>query len=275
MNTVMLIGGSDSCAGAGVQADLKTVTALGVYGTTVITAVTAQNTQGVQSVHAVPAGFVGTQIDSVMNDIGADAVKTGMLLNDEIVAAVTRKIRAYKKLGNVVVDPVLRAKDGSALLAGDTAVKVLTAELLPLALVVTPNIPEAETLSGVSINQPEHLREAAVVLHGSGAKNVLIKGGHAPEDWPSAKKGVVVDLFYDGNKFRELVSQKVSGTKGFHGSGCTLASAIAAALARGKGVEESILFAEEFLSGIMEQSLKLGKGYDLLDPSGPAGKSRE
>lgn len=265
MNKVMIIGGSDSGGGAGIQADLNTVTALRVFGTTVIAALTAQNTMGVQSVHPVPASFVGEQIDSVMADIGTNAVKTGMLLDEEIVTVVSNKIKEYK-LGNVVVDPVLHAKDGHALLA-DAAVKTLVSELLPLASLVTPNIPETEVLSGVSIKQPAHLEEAATALYKLGAKNVLIKGGHAPEDWPSRKKGVIEDLFYNGKNFRRLVSPMVN-VGGVHGSGCTMASAIAVGLADGKDIEEAVLFAREFLNEAMRCPIKVGRGYDLLDPHG-------
>ncbi|MFQ5956999.1 MAG: bifunctional hydroxymethylpyrimidine kinase/phosphomethylpyrimidine kinase [Candidatus Brocadiales bacterium] len=264
MNKVMIIGGSDSGGGAGIQADLKTVTALGAFGTTVIAALTAQNTMGVQSVHAVPPGFVGEQIDSIMNDIGTDAVKTGMLLNEETVVVVAEHIKKYG-LDNVVVDPVLYAKDGSALLGGDTAIKTLTSEIWPLALIVTPNIPEAEVLSGISIKQPAHVEEAARELHELGARNVLIKGGHAPEDWPSRGKGVVEDLFYNGKDFRQLVSPRVD-VGSVHGSGCTLASAIAAGLAYRKSVEEAVLFAKEFLNEALRCSIKVGQGCNLLDP---------
>ncbi len=278
MKKVLIIGGSDSGAGAGIQADLKTVTALGVYGTTVITAITSQNTQGVQSVHAVPAASVGEQIDSVMSDIGADAVKTGMLLNYEITEVVAGKIRDYG-LMNLVVDPVLRAKDGSALLAGDAAIKMLVAGVLTQALLVTPNIPEAETLSGLSIRRPADIEEAARYIHGLGAKNVLIKGGHAPADWPSQQKGVVEDVFYDGQRFRWLVSPRVdvgvgAGAGGIHGSGCTLASAIAAGLAHGKTVEEAVLFGKEFLSGAMTRTVRVGRGHCVLDPSGSLTEDR-
>ncbi|MEE9584369.1 MAG: bifunctional hydroxymethylpyrimidine kinase/phosphomethylpyrimidine kinase [Candidatus Brocadiales bacterium] len=273
MNKVMVIGGSDSGGGAGIQADLKTVTALGAFGTTVITAITVQNTLGVQSVHAVPPDVVGDQLDSIMNDIGTDAVKTGMLLNEAIVAVVSEKIREYG-IDNVVVDPVLHAKDGSALLEGNAAVKKLISELLPLALIVTPNIPEAEILCGISIKQPAHLEEAARVIHGLGAKNVFVKGGHAPEDWPSSKKGVIEDLFYDGKDFRRFVSPKVdTGDAGsVHGSGCTLASAIATGLALGKDIEEAALSAKEFLNDVIRRSIKVGRGYNVLDPSGSVGK---
>ncbi|MHC4196788.1 MAG: bifunctional hydroxymethylpyrimidine kinase/phosphomethylpyrimidine kinase [Planctomycetota bacterium] len=267
MKKVLIIGGSDSGGGAGIQTDLKTVTALGVYGTTVITAITSQNTQGVQSVQAVPAASVGEQIDSVMSDIGADAVKTGMLLNYEIAEVVAGKIRDYK-LMNLVVDPVLRAKDGSALLAGDAAVNMLVAGLLTQALLVTPNIPEAEVLSGLSIMRPTDIEEAARYIHGLGAKNVLIKGGHAPADWPSRQKGVVEDVFYDGQRFRQLVSPRVDVGAGIHGSGCTLASAIAAGLAHGKTVEEAVLFGKEFMSGAMTRTVRVGRGHCVLDHSG-------
>ncbi|MEE9558169.1 MAG: bifunctional hydroxymethylpyrimidine kinase/phosphomethylpyrimidine kinase [Candidatus Brocadiales bacterium] len=274
MKKVLIIGGSDSGGGAGIQADLKTVTALGVYGTTVITAITSQNTQGVQSVHAVPAASVGEQIDSVMSDIGADAVKTGMLLNYEIAEVVAGKIRDYG-LMNLVVDPVLRAKDGSALLAGDAAIKMLVAGVLTQALLVTPNIPEAETLSGLLIKQPSDMQEAAKYIHELGAKNVLIKGGHAPADWPSQQKGVVEDVFYDGQRFRGLVSPRVDvGAGGIHGSGCTLASAIAAGLAHGKTVEEAVLFGKEFLSGAMTRTVRVGRGHCVLDPSGSLTEDR-
>lgn len=266
MHKVMIIGGSDSGGGAGIQADLKTVTALGVYGTTVITALTAQNTQGVQSIQSIPPAFVGEQIDSIMNDMGTDAVKTGMLLSDEIVSVVLNKIKEYR-LDNVAVDPVLYAKDGRALLAGEAAVKTLISELLPLAVIVTPNIPEAEIISGVSIERPADVKKAAKVIHGLGTKNVLVKGGHAPEDWPSSKKGVIEDLFYDGNNFRELVSPRID-MGSVHGSGCTLASAVAARLARGKTVEEAVLFAKEFLSESMTCSIKVGRGHNVLDPYG-------
>ena len=264
MHKVMIIGGSDSSGGAGIQADLKTVTALGVYGTTVIAALTAQNTLGVQSIQSVPPAFVGEQIDSIMNDVGAEAVKTGMLLNDEIAIVVSKKMREYQ-LDNVVVDPVLYAKDGSALLAGNDALKTLISELLPLAVIVTPNIPEAEVLSGVSIRQPADVKKAAIAIYELGAKTVLIKGGHAPGDWPSHKKGVVEDLFYDGSNFRELVSPRAD-VGSVHGGGCTLASAIAAGLARGKTVEEAVLFAKEFLSESMRCSIKVGRGHNVLDP---------
>ncbi|MFQ5862769.1 MAG: bifunctional hydroxymethylpyrimidine kinase/phosphomethylpyrimidine kinase [Candidatus Brocadiales bacterium] len=270
MKKVMIIGGSDSGGGAGIQADLKTVTALGAFGTTVITALTAQNTVGVQSVHAVPPGFVGEQIDSIMNDIGTDVVKTGMLLNEEIVTIVSKKIRNYG-LDKVVMDPVLYAKNGCALLTGGAAVKTLISELLPLTSVVTPNIPEAEAFSGISIKQPAHMEEAATVLHKLGAKNVLIKGGHAPKDWPSREKGAVEDLFYDGENFRWLVSPRV-GAGGVHGGGCTLASAIAVGLTNRKSVEGAVLFAKEFLNAALRCSIKIGHGYNLLDPFGSVKK---
>lgn len=273
MKKVLIIGGSDSGGGAGIQADLKTVTALGVYGTTVITAITSQNTQGVQSVHPVPAASVGEQIDSVMSDIGADAVKTGMLLNYEITEVVAGKIRDYR-LMNLVVDPVLRAKDGSALLVGDAAIKMLVAGVLTQALLVTPNIPEAEVLSGLSIRRPADIEEAARYIHGLGAKNVLIKGGHAPADWPSQQKGMVEDVFYDGQRFRGLASPRVDVGVGVHGSGCTLASAIAAGLAHGKTVEEAVLFGKEFLSGAMMRTVRVGRGHCVLDPSGSLKKDK-
>lgn len=266
MKKVMVIGGSDSGGGAGIQADLKTVAALGCFATTVVTALTAQNTIGVQSIHAVPPDFVAEQIDSIMADIGADAVKTGMLLNEGVVTAVSDKMKQHG-LKNVVVDPVLYAKDGSTLLAGEGGVKALVTGLLPLAAVVTPNIPEAEVLSGVSIKRPIHMEEAAIALYKLGAGSVLIKGGHAPEGWPSREKGMVEDLFYDGRDFRRLVSPMVN-MGGVHGGGCTLASAIAVGLAEGKDVEEAVISAREFIGEAIKFPIRVGRGYSLLNPYG-------
>ena len=261
MKRVLIIGGSDSGGGAGIQADLKTVTVLGAYGTTVITALTAQNSLGVQGVHPVPTAFVAQEIDSVMQDIGTDALKTGMLLNEEIVKTVSEKIREYK-IDRVVVDPVLASKGGFPLLNKE-AVGALVSHLLPLALLVTPNIPEAETLTGVALKKPSNLEEAARVFLKRGARNVLIKGGHAPVDWHPKERGIVEDLFYDGKTFRHLPALRIP-TKNTHGSGCTLASAIATGLAQGRGLLEATLMAKEFLQEAIKCSFKTGSGIGTL-----------
>ena len=258
MKKVLLIGGSDSGAGAGIQADLKVVTAVGVYGTTVITTLTAQNTLGVQEICPVPPAFVAQQIDSIMQDIGTDALKTGMLLNKDIVKVVAAKIREYG-IEKVVVDPIILSKGGYALLKED-AVEVLKSELLPISFLVMPNISEAERLTGVSIEKSSDKREAAERLHYLGARNVLIKGGH----FRSAKE--VEDLFYDGNQFTLLPATRIEGVN-LHGSGCILASLVSAALAKGFESLAAIYFAREHLLKVMTNPLRIGNGYEVMNPS--------
>lgn len=227
---VLSIAGSDSSGGAGIQADLKTFTALNVYGMTAVTAVTAQNTQRVAAVHVLPTALVADQIDLVADDIGVDAVKIGMLANAEIVETVAAAIERHA-FENVVVDPVMIATSGDALL-NDDAVDVLKNRLLPHALIVTPNIPEAEALTGEKISDENSLQRAARAIHKTGAAHVLIKGGHAagPE---------VVDLLFDGHEFQEFRSDRIE-TRNTHGTGCTLSAAIAAFLARGFGLHEAV-----------------------------------
>ncbi|MGH7810728.1 MAG: bifunctional hydroxymethylpyrimidine kinase/phosphomethylpyrimidine kinase, partial [Candidatus Binatia bacterium] len=196
---VLTIAGSDSGAGAGIQADLKTFAALGVYGTTAITAITAQNTVGVRQVLALSPKLVGAQIDAVIDDIGAHALKTGMLANAAIIEIVAQKIRQYR-LKNLVVDPVMVATSGDLLIKRN-AVAALRRRLIPLAAVVTPNLPEAEELSGMKLRAAEEIREAARRIFAMGAKAVVIKGGHL--------KGPAVDLFYDGKKFSALNAPRI------------------------------------------------------------------
>jgi hydroxymethylpyrimidine/phosphomethylpyrimidine kinase len=255
MKRVLTIAGSDSGGGAGIQADLKTITVLGGYGMSVITALTAQNTVGVQAILELPLDFVEKQIDSVISDIGADAVKTGMLSSSEVVALVARKIREHR-LKRVVIDPVMVAKSGDALLK-EEAQRTLREKLIPLALVVTPNIPEAAALCGFEVNSRETMRQAAAKIHKMGARNVLVKGGHL--------EGEIVDILFDGKDFHEYFTKRVA-TKNTHGTGCTFASAIATELAKGNPVQESISRAKAFMTAAIRSSLSLGKGHGPINP---------
>jgi len=229
----MTIAGSDSGAGAGVQADLKTFAALGVYGTSVITAITAQNTLAVTAVHEVPTNVIESQIDAVVTDIGADAVKTGMLSSSAIIECVTESLKKYSaipELRRLVVDPVMVAKSGDSLLQ-EEAVGALRDLLLSMAAVVTPNIPEAETLTGLTISTDDDVRKAAKEIVAMGAASVVVKGGH--------REGPATDVYYDGSSFREFTSPRFE-TVNTHGTGCTFASAVAAGLAKGLPNEDAV-----------------------------------
>ena len=250
MQKALTIAGSDSGGGAGIQADLKTFAALGVYGMSALTAITAQNTVGVQGVYELPAEFVGLQIDSVVSDIGVDAVKTGMLANAEIIAVVAAKVKEHD-LPNLVVDPVMVAKSGDPLLRED-ARDALISLLLPLAVVVTPNLHEARVLTGLTIETPEDMRKAAAAIHELGTRYVVVKGGHLP--------GESVDVLFDGREFTLFRSPRIE-TRNTHGTGCTFASAIAAGLARGQGVVEAVGAAKEFITVALRHSLDLGQGH--------------
>jgi len=255
MKIALTIAGSDSGGGAGIQADLKTFSALGVYGMSVLTSITAQNTIGVQGVHDLPPDFVGLQIDSVMQDIGADAVKTGMLSNAQIIKIVSKKIKEYQ-VRNLVIDPVMITKGGDRLLRED-AVKELKEDLIPLAIVVTPNFSEAEVLSGLRIQNIEDMKEAAREIYKLGAKNVLVKGGHLLSE-------EAIDLLYNGQTFSEFKAERID-TKNTHGTGCTLSSAIAAELAKGKEVEEAIKIAKRYITLAIKNSLTIGHGHGPLN----------
>jgi len=255
MKRVLTIAGSDSGGGAGIQADLKAITVLGGYGMSVLTALTAQNTVGVQGIHEVPAPFVEKQIDSVLSDIGADAVKTGMLANAEIVEIVSKKIRSYG-VKKVVVDPVMVAKAGDSLLQKD-AQDALARRLIPLATVVTPNLPEASALTGFRLRSLEDMKKAALEIYRLGARNVVVKGGHL--------KGLAVDLLYDGKTYYEVKGPRIE-TKNTHGTGCAFASAIATLLARGETVPEAVRKAKTFITLAIESSLDLGKGVGPTNP---------
>jgi hydroxymethylpyrimidine/phosphomethylpyrimidine kinase len=255
---VLCIGGSDSSGGAGIQADLKTVHACGCYGLTVITALTAQNSLGVQDIFAIESAFVEKQMESVLSDIGADAVKTGMLFRVEVVEVIAKKIKKYG-LEKVVIDPVMIAKGGRTLMQ-DKEKKALIKKLLPLALVVTPNIPEAEYLARMNIRSIEEMKEAAVNIHKLGAKNVIIKGGHLQEN----KKKISADILYDGMKYYNFSSEWIN-TKNTHGTGCTFASALAAGLAQGENIIDAAQGAKIIVTSAIKNSLSLGRGNKMAN----------
>ncbi len=253
--TALTIAGSDSGGGAGIQADLKTFAALGVYGTCAITAITAQNTVGVICAEALQADLVTAQIEAVAGDIEIHATKTGMLSNAAIVEAVAAAIHELE-LPLVVVDPVMVAKSGDRLLDTD-AVVALRIELLPKAMVVTPNLPEAEVLAGMRIVSDRDVREAARVIHGLGPRAVIIKGGH--------REGVdVVDLLFDGHQFLEFHTPRID-TRNTHGTGCTFAAAVAASLATGASLASATELAQQYVAGAIRHGLAIGKGHGPLD----------
>jgi hydroxymethylpyrimidine/phosphomethylpyrimidine kinase len=246
----LTIAGSDSGAGAGIQADLKTFAALGVYGTSAITAITAQNTLGVKDIVETNPKMVAAQIDAVIDDIGAQAVKTGMLASAAIIEAVAEKLQQHK-LANVVVDPVMVATSGDLLLARN-AVGALRSLLIPLATVVTPNIPEANQLAGLTITNARDIRRAAQRIVDLGAQSVVIKGGH--------RRGPATDLFFDGNKFRQLRAPRIR-TAYTHGTGCTLSAAMAAYLARGEKLESAIMHAKTYITAAIRKGFAVGSGH--------------
>ncbi len=252
MKKALTIAGSDSGGGAGIQADLKTFQELGVYGMSALTAVTAQNTLGVHGVYPMTAEAVTKQIQAIAEDIGTDAVKTGMLFNAEIIEAVSENLRVYK-WENVVVDPVMIAKGGASLLQLE-AITALKKYLLPLAKVITPNIPEGEELIGLQITTHYEKQEAAKRIHDMGVQNIVIKGGH-DEDPEQA-----IDLLFDGKDFYSFPSKRVQ-TKNTHGTGCTFSAAITAELANGKTVQEAVLTAKAFIQAAIEEDLEIGKGH--------------
>ena len=258
MKKVLTIAGSDSSGGAGIQADLKTFAARGVYGMSALTAITAQNTLGVQGVFELPAEFVGQQIDTVMNDSGADAWKTGMLANADIIHVVAERARRYG-VERLVVDPVMVAKSGDPLLQPAAQVALIQ-ELLPLAYVVTPNHHEAQALTGLAIHTVEDMRRAAAAIRAFGARYVVVKGGHLPA------ASDAVDVLYDGQQFVEFRAPRVD-TANTHGTGCTFASAIAAELAKGDTVIEAVRRAKAYLTAALQAAatLRIGKGHGPLD----------
>lgn len=255
MKTAMTVAGSDSGGGAGIQADLKTFAAHGVYGSSAITAVTAQNTLGVTAVLALPADIITAQIEAIAGDIGADAVKTGMLANAAIVEAVAAAIETLE-LPHVVVDPVMVAKSGDRLLEED-AIAAVKSELIPRAYVVTPNVMEAEVLAGLRVGSPADAREAARRIQRLGPRAVIVKGGHL--DGPEA-----IDILFDGHEFIELRAPRLA-TRHTHGTGCTFASAIAANLALGLELGDAARRAKHYVTGAIRAGLPIGRGHGPLD----------
>lgn len=255
MPTALTIAGSDSGAGAGIQADLKTFAAHGVYGTCAITALTAQNTIGVDAVHVVPDDFLTAQIEAVVSDFGCDAVKTGMLATATIVEAVAAAVESMD-VPNLVVDPVMVAKSGDHLL-DDEAVHAVRWTLLRLARVVTPNIPEAEVLAKMPIASVADMREAAARIASFKPAAVIIKGGHLAG--PN-----VVDLLYENGDFHEFVAARIDG-RNTHGTGCTFAAAITAHLAKGAALKDAVSAAKTYVEGAMRQGIPLGKGHRPLN----------
>ncbi len=250
----MTIAGSDSGAGAGIQADLKTFAALGVYGTTVITAVTAQNTRAVLAIAEVPEEVIALQLDGVMEDIGADAIKTGMLSSASIIDTIADRLEAWG-IPNLVVDPVMVAKSGDALLQAN-AVRALATRLLPLAMIVTPNIPEAEVLARREIHSDGDAEEAARAISALGPRYVVLKGGH--------RGGEPIDVVFDGIDFVEFATERVD-TENTHGTGCTFSAAITAYLARGYQPLDAIGAAKEYLTAALKASYRIGDGHSPVN----------
>jgi hydroxymethylpyrimidine/phosphomethylpyrimidine kinase len=253
----LTIAGSDSGGGAGIQADLKTFLALGCHGMSAITALTAQNTVAVTGIHEVPPEFVIQQIDAVATDIGVDAAKTGMLASSALVEAAAKGVEG-NGIERLVVDPVFVSKHRDRLLAED-AVTALKERLLPLALVVTPNLYEAEGLVGSEVTSLDEMKEAARALHAMGPRSVLVKGGHLQTER-------AVDVFFDGRDMLELDGPRFD-TDDTHGTGCALSAAIAARLAHGDDLVAAVRAAKEFVSGAIQHSIRIGKGFGPVNPA--------
>lgn len=249
MKNVLTIAGSDTCGGAGIQADLKTFSAHGTYGMSVITAVTVQNTQGVFGCQDITPEIISAQIDAIFTDIEVAAVKVGMVSQIETINAIANRLEQYKPK-NVVIDPVMISKSGFDLLQPQ-AKDALINRLIPLATVLTPNLPEAEVITGMKINTIEDMKEAAIKIHKMGAKNVFVKGGHLEND--------ATDILFNGKEMITFNGKRFD-TKNTHGTGCTISSAIASNLANGLSVEDSIKNAKEYISTAIEHSFSIGKG---------------
>ena len=264
MKKVLTIAGSDSSGGAGIQADLKTFSAHGVFGMSVITAITAQNTQGVLAVQDIEVDIISKQIQAIFDDISVDGVKIGMVSRSETIRAIASGLQSYKA-NNIILDPVMISKSGYHLLQPDATLALISC-LFPLATVVTPNIPEAEEITGTSIHSLKDMEEAARKIHELGPRYVLLKGGHREKD--------ATDILFDGNTFEHLVTPRIA-TQNTHGTGCTLSAAIAANLARGYSVQEAVSRAKQYIHTAIEHSFSIGKGvgpvhhfYDLYKKAG-------
>ena len=249
MKTALTIAGSDSSGGAGIQADIKTMTANGVYAMSAITALTAQNTLGVKSIMEVTPEFLEEQLDCIFTDIYPDAIKTGMVSSKILIEMIGKKLREYHA-GNIVIDPVMVSTSGAKLIS-DNAIETMKKELFPMATVITPNIPETEVLSGISIKSEEDMIRAAKIIYETYGCAVLCKGGHQVNN--------ANDLLYKKGTFRWFVGERIENPN-THGTGCTLSSAIASNLAKGHSLEQSVENAKEYISGALSAMLNLGKG---------------
>jgi len=249
----LTIAGSDSGGGAGIQADLKTFSAFRVFGMSVITAVTAQNSLGVQGVENLPPAFVARQLRSVLEDFGADAAKCGMLSTAPIIEAVAAELGSHR-IEKLVVDPVMVAKSGDQLLQPE-ARAALADRILPLALLVTPNLPEAEVLAGMRVAEPEDMEEAARRIHVMGPRYVLVKGGHL--------KGDATDLLWNGRDFTRFSTPRID-SQNTHGTGCTFSAAIAAGLARGQALGDAIRSAKAYVTRAFREGFQAGRGVSQL-----------
>lgn len=256
-NKVLTIAGSDSGGGAGIQADIKAISAMGCFASSAITAITAQNTLGVDAVHPVPLDILAAQIDAVLSDIGTDAIKIGMLHSVEVVSLVADKIEQYG-ITNVVLDPVMVSTSGHKLIE-DNAIETMKNRLIPLARVITPNLPEAEILSGCTITAQQEFPQIATLLSHNNRTSVLLKAGHLNGD-------TLTDYFYNAEDgTMTLLPSKRVDTRNTHGTGCTLSSALAAALARGESLTEAAISAKRYI----EQAIITGAKYDIGHGHGP------
>ena len=249
MKTALTIAGSDSSGGAGIQADIKTMTANGVYAMSAITALTAQNTLGVKSIMEVTPEFLEEQLDCIFTDIYPDAIKTGMVSSKILIEMIGKKLREYRA-GNIVIDPVMVATSGAKLIS-DNAIETMKKALFPMATVITPNIPEEEVLSGISIKSEEDMIRAAKIIYETYGCAVLCKGGHQVNN--------ANDLLYQKGTYRWFYGKRIENPN-THGTGCTLSSAIASNLAKGHSLEQSVENAKEYISGALSAMLDLGKG---------------
>ncbi len=253
INTALTIAGSDPSGGAGIQADLKTMLANGVYGMSVITALTAQNTMGVTAISKVPPEFLAQQLDAVFTDIFPDAVKIGMTADASLIEKIAQRLRFYKA-GNIVLDPVMVSTSGARLIS-EEAVDALRTLLLPVASVVTPNLPEAEVLTGMTISDKTEMEHAARRIHEEYGCAVLLKGGHSLHD--------ADDLLYENGRATWLHSERIDNPNS-HGTGCTLSSAITSHLAKGHSLTEAVSLAKDYVSGALSAMLDLGQGSGPL-----------
>lgn len=265
MYRALSIAGSDCSGGAGIQADLKSFSANGVFGMSVITAITAQNTQGVFAIQDINEDIIREQINVIFDDIRVDAIKIGMVSKKESIRVIGETLREINNLPPVVVDPVMVSKSGFKLLSEDSK-DTLIKELFPIATLITPNLPEAEEILGVEIKTLDDMKEAAINLKNLGPKAVLVKGGHLEDD--------ATDLLYDGENFIYLKQERIN-SKNTHGTGCTLSSAIAANIAKGMRIEEAVREAKRYITVAIEHGIELGKGvgpthhfYELYKAAG-------